>query len=424
MSTRFISGKLILRVIKEIEERNNMSKLRNNHVFTSESVSEGHPDKICDQISDAILDACLARDKNSKVACETAVTTDFVVNLGEITCNGWSSINPEEIAREVVRDIGYDRAELLFSGDTFKYLCHIHPQSADIAQGVLEGEGLYTEQGAGDQGMMFGYATSSTASLMPAPIHYSHLLLEHLQNIRKKGAISYLRPDAKTQVSVEHVNGLPTRITSIVISHQTDDISLETIRHDLIEVAQSVLSPSGLIDEHTQFYINPTGKFVIGGPHGDAGLTGRKIIVDTYGGVGCHGGGAFSGKDPSKVDRSAAYYARYAAKNVVAAGLAEKCEIQVAYAIGVAEPLSINVETFGTGKIQEKKIQDVLESGEIFKFRPASIIQDLELTNPTGWSYRQTAVAGHFGRDIFPWEQTDKVENLREALDCREMVVA
>jgi S-adenosylmethionine synthetase len=401
-----------------------MSKLQSNHIFTSESVSEGHPDKVCDQISDAILDACLARDKKSKVACETAVTTDFVVNLGEITCNGWSSINPEEIAREVVRDIGYDRAELLFSCDTFEYLCHIHPQSADIAQGVLEGEGLYTEQGAGDQGMMFGYATSSTPSLMPAPIHYSHLLLEHLQNIRKKGDIPYLRPDAKTQVSVEHVDGLPSRITSIVISHQTDDISLETIRHDLIEVAQSLLTPTGLIDEHTQFYINPTGKFVIGGPHGDAGLTGRKIIVDTYGGVGCHGGGAFSGKDPSKVDRSAAYYARYAAKNVVAAGLADKCEIQVAYAIGVAKPLSINVETFGTGRIEEKKIQDVLESGEIFDFRPASIIQDLELTNPTGWSYRQTAVAGHFGRDIFPWEKTDKVENLREALDCLEMAVA
>ena len=401
-----------------------MSKLQSNHVFTSESVSEGHPDKVCDQISDAILDACLARDKKSKVACETAVTTDFVVNLGEITCNGWSSINPEEIAREVVRDIGYDRSELLFSCDTFEYLCHIHPQSADIAQGVLEGEGLYTEQGAGDQGMMFGYATSATPSLMPAPIHYSHLLLEHLQNIRKKGTISYLRPDAKTQVSVEHVDGLPTRITSIVISHQTDDISLETIRHDLIEVAQSLLSPTGLIDEHTQFFINPTGKFVIGGPHGDAGLTGRKIIVDTYGGVGCHGGGAFSGKDPSKVDRSAAYYARYAAKNVVAAGLAEKCEIQVAYAIGVAKPLSINVETFGTGRIEEKKIQDVLESKEVFDFRPASIIEDLQLTNPTGWSYRQTAVAGHFGRDIFPWEQTDKVENLREALDCLEMAVA
>ncbi len=401
-----------------------MSKLQSNHIFTSESVSEGHPDKVCDQISDAILDACLARDKKSKVACETAVTTDFVVNLGEITCNGWSSINPEEIARGVVRDIGYDRAELLFSCDTFEYLCHIHPQSADIAQGVLEGEGLYAEQGAGDQGMMFGYATNSTPSLMPAPIYYSHLLLERLQHIRKTGKIAYLRPDAKTQISVEHVDGRPRRITSIVISHQTNDVSLNQIRKDLIEVAQALLAPSGLIDKDTQYFVNPTGKFVIGGPHGDAGLTGRKIIVDTYGGVGCHGGGAFSGKDPSKVDRSAAYYARYVAKNVVAAGLAEKCEIQVAYAIGVAKPLSINVDTFGTSKFKEKQIQDVLESGEVFDFRPASLVRALELTTPTGWSYRQTAVAGHFGRDIFPWEQTDKVDTLQEALGCPVMEIA
>ena len=401
-----------------------MSKLRNKHVFTSESVSEGHPDKVCDQISDAILDACLRQDSNSKVACETAVTTDLVINLGEITCEGWSSINPEEIARKVIRDIGYDRQELLFSCDTFKYLCHIHPQSADIAQGVLLGEGLYSEQGAGDQGMMFGYATRATPSLMPAPIHYSHLLLAHLQDIRKKRVIPYLRPDAKTQVSVEHVDGRPSRITTIVISHQTDDIPLEAIRRDLVEVARGLLTPTGLITEDTEFYINPTGKFVIGGPHGDAGLTGRKIIVDTYGGVGCHGGGAFSGKDPSKVDRSAAYYARYAAKNMVAAGLAEKCEIQVAYAIGVAKPLSINVDTFGTSKVEEGKIQEVLESGDIFDFRPASIIQELGLTRPNGWSYRQTAVAGHFGRDIFPWEATDKVEQLQEALNCPAMTVA
>ena len=401
-----------------------MSKLQSNHVFTSESVSEGHPDKVCDQISDAILDACLEQDSKSKVACETAVTTDFVANLGEITCNGWSNIDPEKIARDVVKDIGYDRPELLFSCDSFQYLCHIHPQSADIAQGVLEGEGLFSEQGAGDQGMMFGYATRATPSLMPAPIHYSHLLLETLQNIRKKGDISYLRPDAKTQVSVEHIDGTPSRITSIVISHQTDDIDLEIIRKDLIEVAQTVLTPTGLITEDTQFFINPTGKFVIGGPHGDAGLTGRKIIVDTYGGVGCHGGGAFSGKDPSKVDRSAAYYARYAAKNVVAAGLAEKCEIQVAYAIGVAKPLSINVDTFGTAKVAESKIQEVLEAGEIFDFRPASIARDLELTTPRGWSYRQTAVAGHFGRDIFPWEQTNKVSQLQESLNLFEMAAA
>lgn len=395
-----------------------MSKLQSDHVFTSESVSEGHPDKVCDQVSDAILDACLQQDSESKVACETAVTTDFVVNLGEITCKGWDSIDPEHIARDVVRDIGYNRPELLFSCDTFQYLCHIHPQSADIAQGVQEGEGLYTEQGAGDQGMMFGYATRATPSLMPAPIYYSHYLLEQLQNIRKKGDISYLRPDAKIQVSVEHRAGKPYRITNIVISHQTDEVPLETIRRDLVAVAKDLLAGTGLLDKETQFYINPTGKFVIGGPHGDAGLTGRKIIVDTYGGVGCHGGGAFSGKDPSKVDRSAAYYARYAAKNVVAAGLAEKCEIQVAYAIGVAKPLSINIETFGTGKIEATKIQAVLESGEIFDFRPASIIRDLDLKNPQGWSYRQTSVAGHFGRDIFPWEKIDKAESLREVLGC------
>jgi S-adenosylmethionine synthetase len=401
-----------------------MSKMRSNHVFTSESVSEGHPDKICDQISDAILDACLLKDSKSKVGCETAVTTDFVMNLGEITCDGWSSIKPEDIAREVVRDIGYDQPELLFSSNTFHYLCHIHEQSADISQGVMEGEGLFTEQGAGDQGMMFGYASNATPSLMPAPIYYSHLLLEHLQKLRRNGDIAYLRPDAKTQISVEHVDGRPKRITGIVISHQTDDIALDQIRRDLVEVAQSLLTPTGLIDSDTKFFINPTGKFVIGGPHGDAGLTGRKIIVDTYGGVGCHGGGAFSGKDPSKVDRSAAYYARYAAKNIVAAGLAEKCEIQVAYAIGVAEPLSINVDTFGTGKIEEKLIQNVLEGGDVFDFRPASIIRELQLTTPKGWSYRQTAVAGHFGRDIFPWEQTDKAENLQEALGCTALEAA
>jgi S-adenosylmethionine synthetase len=284
---------------------------------------------------------------------------------------------------------------------------------------VSEDEGLFTEQGAGDQGMMFGYATTATPSLMPAPIHYSHRLLEHLQIIRKNGTFKYLRPDAKTQVSVLHENGVPTRITNVVISQQTDDIPLKQIRKDLIEVTRELLSPTELLDENTQYFINPTGKFVIGGPHGDAGLTGRKIIVDTYGGVGCHGGGAFSGKDPSKVDRSAAYYARYAAKNIVAAGLADKCEIQVSYAIGVARPLSINVDTFGTGKVSEEKIQRVLESSEIFDFKPASIINDLQLQNPKGWSYRDTSVAGHFGREKFTWEKTDKVEALQSALGIK-----
>ena len=401
-----------------------MSKLKNTHVFTSESVGEGHPDKICDQISDAILDACLAVDPASRVACETAASTNFVMNIGEITCRDWASIDPEAIARQVVREIGYDREELLFSHDAFDYECRIHPQSCDIAQGVCEGEGLFKEQGAGDQGMMFGYATRATPSLMPAPIHYSHKLLEHLQRIRKEGAIDYLRPDAKTQVSVEHVDGRPRRITSVVISHQTDDVPLETVRKDMVREARNLLAPMGLIDKGTEYYVNPTGKFVIGGPHGDAGLTGRKIIVDTYGGVGCHGGGAFSGKDPSKVDRSAAYYARYAAKNVVAAGLAEKCEIQVAYAIGVATPLSINVDTFETGQVPDTAIADVLASGEIFDFRPAAIVEDLELTTPEGWTYRQSAVAGHFGRDMFPWEQTDKAVALQDALNVEARCVA
>ncbi len=397
-----------------------MSKLQNNHVFTSESVSEGHPDKVCDQVSDAILDACLSQDKKSRVACETAVSTNFMVNLGEITCARWDAIDPEKICRQVVREIGYDKDELLFSCDTFDYACQIHPQSGDIAQGVCEGEGLFKEQGAGDQGMMFGYATQSTPSLMPAPIHYSHLLLDELQKIRKRGDIDYLRPDAKTQVSVLHECGAPRRITNVVISHQTDEVPLSRIRDDLVQVAQDLLGPTGLMDDDTEYFINPTGKFVIGGPHGDAGLTGRKIIVDTYGGVGCHGGGAFSGKDPSKVDRSAAYYARYAAKNVVAAGLADKCEIQVAYAIGVAQPLSINVETFGTGNVSEESIQDLLESSEIFDFRPASIISDLNLTEPDGWSYRDTSVLGHFGRDFFPWEQVDKAEYLKDALGMKQ----
>ena len=401
-----------------------MSKLKNTHVFTSESVGEGHPDKICDQISDAILDACLAVDPASRVACETATSTNFVLNIGEITCRDWEAIDPEAIARQVVREIGYDREELLFSHETFDYECRIHPQSCDIAQGVCAGEGLFKEQGAGDQGMMFGYATRATPSLMPAPIHYSHKLLEHLQRVRKEGAIDYLRPDAKTQVSVEHVDGHPQRITSVVISHQTDDVPLETVRKDMVREALEVLAPTGLIDRATEYYINPTGKFVIGGPHGDAGLTGRKIIVDTYGGVGCHGGGAFSGKDPSKVDRSAAYYARYAAKNVVAAGLADKCEIQVAYAIGVAKPLSINVDTFETGQVADSAIADVLDSGEIFDFRPAAIVEDLGLTAPNGWTYRQSAVAGHFGRDIFPWEQTDKAAALQDALNVEARCVA
>lgn len=388
-----------------------MSKLNVNHVFTSESVSEGHPDKICDQVSDAILDACIKLDPKSRVACETATSTNFVVNLGEITCGGWDKIDPEKIARDVVKNIGYDRPEYEFCSSTFEYMCRIHGQSADIAMGV--DESAEHEQGAGDQGMMFGYASKATPELMPAPIIFSHKLLDRLQDIRKKKTIPYLRPDAKSQVSVRHVNGMPTEITSVVISHQTDDLPLDKIRKDLIEVVKDTLSYTGLLNDKTQYYINPTGRFVIGGPHGDAGLTGRKIIVDSYGGVGCHGGGAFSGKDPSKVDRSAAYYARYAAKNIVAAGLASKCEIQVAYAIGVAKPLSINVSTFGSGKVDEEKIQKFLESDGMFDFRPAALIKALGLLNPSGWCYQDTAAYGHFGREKFPWEKTDKADELK-----------
>jgi len=394
-----------------------MSKIRVDHVFTSESVSEGHPDKVCDQISDAILDACMAVDSKSRVACETLTTTNLVVNAGEITCAGWDKVDPESVARQVVRDIGYDREELEFCADTLEYIDRLHGQSPDISQGVTEGEGLFAEQGAGDQGMMFGYASSATEELMPAPIAFSHRLLDELQKLRKAGTIPYLRPDSKSQVSVQHVDGKPVSIKTVVISHQTDDISLEQIREDLIKVCKDVLAPTGLLTEGTEYFINPTGKFVIGGPHGDAGLTGRKIIVDTYGGVGSHGGGAFSGKDPSKVDRSAAYYSRYAAKNIVAAGLADKCEIQVAYAIGVPKPLSINVDTYGSGKVDDHLIEEVLKSGEIFDFRPSALIADLGLLAPNGWSYRESAAYGHFGRSQFPWEKSDKVDVLRKALN-------
>ncbi len=393
-----------------------MSKIRVDHVFTSESVSEGHPDKVCDQISDAILDACLAQDSKSRVACETLTTTNLVVNAGEITCDGWDQIDPEAIARGVVRDIGYDREELEFCDSTFEYINRLHGQSPDISQGVTEGEGLFSEQGAGDQGMMFGYASNATEEMMPTPIAFSHRLLDELQRIRKAGTIPYLRPDSKSQVSVRHVNGEPVSIDTVVISHQTDDVPLEQIRADLVKVCKEVLGDTGLLTDDTEYFINPTGKFVIGGPHGDAGLTGRKIIVDTYGGVGSHGGGAFSGKDPSKVDRSAAYYSRYAAKNIVAAGLADKCEIQVAYAIGVPKPLSINVDTYGSGKVEDQLIEEVLKSGEIFDFRPSALIADLGLMTPSGWSYRDSAAYGHFGRPQFPWEKTDKVDALRKAL--------
>jgi S-adenosylmethionine synthetase len=397
-----------------------MSKIKAEHVFTSESVGKGHPDKVCDQISDAVLDACLQKDPASRVACETLAGHNLIVNVGEVTCSGWDDIDPEAIARSVVKEIGYDDPQLKFSSDNFDYICRIHGQSPDISQGVSKGEGLYDEQGAGDQGMMFGYATDENREMLPSPIAYSHRLLKRLEMARTGGDIDYLRPDAKAQVSVNYRKGRPERITTVVVSHQTDDVSLETIRHDLTDVVRGELEPTGLLTGETEFFINPTGAFVLGGPYADAGLTGRKIIVDTYGGVGSHGGGAFSGKDPSKVDRSAAYYARYAAKNIVAAGLAEKCEIQVAYAIGVARPLSVNVDTYGTGNVDETDLQEFLESGSVFDFRPAAIIDDLGLLKPDGWSYQRAASYGHFGRDGFPWERTDKVAAIEGAIQGKQ----
>ena len=389
-----------------------MSKISADHVFTSESVSAGHPDKICDQISDSILDACLAADEKSRVAVETLVAHDLIVNAGEVTCCGWDDIDTEAITRRIVSNIGYDHEKYHFWHKSFDYISRIHPQSPDIACGVTEGEGLFQEQGAGDQGMMFGYATNETPEFLPAPIAYAHRLLQHLEGMRKNKVLAYLRPDAKTQISVQYKDGKPQHITTVVISHQTDEVPLETIRKDLIEATRDLLGPTAMLRDETEFYINPTGSFILGGPFADSGVTGRKIIVDTYGGVGSHGGGAFSGKDPSKVDRSAAYYARYAAKNIVAAGLADKCEIQVAYAIGVAKPLSINVDTYGTGSMDEVDLQKILENEHIFDFRPASIIKNLNLLRPDGWSFRDSSTYCHFGRDIFPWEKTDKTEAL------------
>jgi len=394
-----------------------MSKIKTSHVFTSESVGKGHPDKLCDQISDAVLDACLAKDPHSRVACETMAGSNMVVNVGEITCQDFETINTEKVARNTVKDIGYDCSELRFCFDSFEYLSRIHGQSPDISQGVTAGEGLYEEQGAGDQGMMFGYATSETTEMLPVPIAFSHRLLERFEKLRKENVIDYLQPDAKAQVSVHYDNGKPRRITSVVLSHQTGHISLERIRKDATDVIRQELDSSGLLDAETEYYVNPTGNFVLGGPFADAGLTGRKIIVDTYGGVGSHGGGAFSGKDPSKVDRSAAYFSRYVAKNIVAAGLAEKCEIQVAYAIGVARPLSINIDTYGTGRVDDQSIQGMLEDGDLFDFRPAAIIDQLQLLAPEGWNYEQTASYGHFGREQFPWEKTDKAEILKQVFN-------
>ncbi|WP_293832195.1 methionine adenosyltransferase [uncultured Phascolarctobacterium sp.] len=385
-------------------------------LFTSESVTEGHPDKIADQISDAVLDAILENDPKGRVACETIVTTGQVHIFGEISTSCYVDI--PKIARKTIIDIGYDRAKYGFDGNTCGVLISIDEQSPDIAMGVdkaleaKEGKAAEEETGAGDQGMMFGYATNETESYMPMPAYLANKLSLQLTKVRKDGTLAYLRPDGKTQVTVEYDDGKPVRVDAIVVSSQhAPEVSNEQIRADIIEKVIKPIVPAEMLDENTKYYINPTGRFVIGGPQGDAGLTGRKIIVDTYGGMARHGGGAFSGKDPSKVDRSAAYAARYVAKNIVAAGLADKCEIQLAYAIGVAQPVSVLVETFGTGKISDEAISELVNKN--FSLSPNGIIKELNLLRPL---YKQTAAYGHFGRtDIdLPWEHTDKAAALRE----------
>ncbi len=378
-------------------------------LFTSESVTEGHPDKMSDQISDAILDALLEQDSSSRVACETLVTTGMVVVAGEVTSK--ATVDMQKVVRNTIEEIGYLDSNMGFDFNTCAVLISLDKQSENIAQGVNEGEGAHTEQGAGDQGLMFGYACKETPELMPLPIQLAHRLTERLTEVRKNGTLEYLRPDGKSQVTVRYVDGEPKSIDAVVISTQhSEDVSQEKLHEDIINNVINNVIPSKYLNGSPKFHINPTGLFVIGGPQGDCGLTGRKIIVDTYGGMGRHGGGAFSGKDPSKVDRSAAYAARHVAKNVVAAGLASRCEVQLAYAIGVAEPVSVSVDTFGTGRIEESKIINLIRDN--FELKPAGLISYLKLLRPI---YRKTSAYGHFGREFpeFTWESTEKADDLR-----------
>jgi len=380
------------------------------YLFTSESVTEGHPDKVADAISDSILDNIMAQDKNCRVACETLVTTGLAFIAGEITTECY--VDMPQIVRETIRDIGYSSSRMGFDYQTCSVITSIDRQSPDISQGVTKGEGLYKDQGAGDQGLMFGFATDETPELMPMPISYAHKLCRRLATVRKNGSLDFLRPDGKSQVTIEYENGTPKRVDAVVVSSQhKDDVSYEDLREAVIEEVIKKVIPRDMTDGDTRYFINPTGRFVIGGPMGDCGVTGRKIIVDTYGGQGSHGGGCFSGKDPSKVDRSASYMGRHIAKNVVAAGVAKKCEIQIAYAIGVAEPVSVMVDLMGTGVVAKQRIEEIVK--EVFDLRPAAIIEYLDLLRPI---YRMTSAYGHFGRseEELTWEKTNKADIIRE----------